>query len=79
MGAPPLSHFLRQGGAFDFGGDLVKSLSQEIQISQVKIPTLSLQKTEGQGWGTHYVLTVLNVISFAGLPVSCFQSVNRVA
>lgn len=44
---------------------------------EVKILTLSLQKPEGEGWGTR--LYFLNVISLADLFVSCFQSANSVA
>ncbi len=43
-GAPSLSRFVRQGGVVDF--------VETLQNVRIKIPTLFLQKTEKQEWGT---------------------------
>src|SRR5208283_1031398 len=42
-GAPSLSRLVRQGGDFDYHWRV---------LTNVKVPTLSLQRTQVQGWGT---------------------------
>ena len=63
----PCRGFWRQGGVFDF--------LDSRENPEVKIPTLSLQKPEGQGWAPLHLWTARNVISYTALAATLLNPV----